>query len=255
MREIPAWLGLNTCNDPKLELLAETIGLWLQDIKREEPPRWLVLLGHSGTGKTMCARRLWKWIVKHKPFNPIHTEYVPYFVHWPTFVKEQLREQEYGAYRDMARWPFLVLDDIGAERDATGFSTEHLTSLLNHREFRWTIITSNLLLKEWDSVDARIADRLLRHNSRIVEITAESYQDRPAAQTATALAAPKNDPQDVESNPPVPSHYKTIKAVCRACGKRLVLPYDPTCPMEQVFKLATVAVCNECHDRHVRMTR
>ena len=46
---------------------------------------------------------------------------------------DRLRAGEsYGTYNDMKRWPYLVLDDIGAERDPSGFSAEKLTTLLGY---------------------------------------------------------------------------------------------------------------------------
>lgn len=158
--------------------MVEAVGGWIQSIKRDEMPHWLVILGHSGTGKTHCAKQLWWWILEARPYNPMSANYLPRLIHWPTLVQQQLREQCFGEYHDMMRWPYLILDDIGAERDGTGFATEQLTTLLTQREGHWTVVTSNLMVDQWSKIDHRIADRLIRGGNRVVEVTAKSYSQR-----------------------------------------------------------------------------
>jgi DNA replication protein DnaC len=69
---------------------------------------------------------------------------------------------------DMGSWPLLVIDDIGAERDQTGFASEKLNMLLGMRVGKWTVITSNLLLKALSKVDDRIASRMFRERGNLV---------------------------------------------------------------------------------------
>lgn len=107
-----------------------------------------------------------------------HTDYCPRFINWPKFVQEKLRSQEFGEYNDMRRWRVLVLDDIGAERDNTGFATEYLCSLLNSRLGRWTIITSNLGMSELETVDTRIPSRMIRGGSVVVQLTCPDFNTR-----------------------------------------------------------------------------
>ena len=75
-------------------------------------------------------------------------------------------------------WPYLFLDDVGAERDTTGFASEQLCTLLGTREGKWTMITSNLSVAEFASLDTRIASRMFRGGSKAIEIDAKDYSTR-----------------------------------------------------------------------------
>ena len=75
-------------------------------------------------------------------------------------------------------WPVLFLDDIGAERDTTGFASEQLNTLIGARSDRWTILTSNLSLENLGSIDPRIADRIIRRPNIFVEVNTKSHSLR-----------------------------------------------------------------------------
>lgn len=82
-------------------------------------------------------------------------------------------------FKELAAWPILFLDDIGAERDKTGFSSEQLCALLGQRAKKWTILTSNLSLENLGEVDPRISDRVIRENgNEYVDIDVVSYAIR-----------------------------------------------------------------------------
>jgi len=78
----------------------------------------------------------------------------------------------------MRIWPVLFLDDIGADRDTTGFSTEQLNQLLGCREGKWTILTSNKSLENLAEVEPRIADRMIRPPNLFIDVNTESYSVR-----------------------------------------------------------------------------
>ena len=184
-----AWLGLNTFGDPELIKLVEGSMRWARGCKAGNSPRWLVLLGNNGTGKTAVAHKLWNWIKSWPPTINHQGHYCqphtglnmnPRFIHWPRFAKEELQCQEYGTYNEMMRWPFLILDEVGGERDSTGHVTECLSTLLNARVRHWTIITSNKTLAEMESIDRRISSRILRDDSVIIDVKAMDYSVRMA---------------------------------------------------------------------------
>jgi DNA replication protein DnaC len=75
-------------------------------------------------------------------------------------------------------WPVLFLDDIGAERDSTGFASENLNTLIGCRANRWTIITSNLMLEQLAAIDPRISDRMIRKPNIVVEVNTVSHSLR-----------------------------------------------------------------------------
>ena len=107
-------------------------------------------------------------------------DYIPHFVCWPEFVDAMRERVSQGLplekYRDMAKWPLLCLDDIGAERDTTGFASEKLNGLLTQRVGRWTILTSNLNLEQIAQIEPRIASRIVREAGNLfVELDTMDY--------------------------------------------------------------------------------
>lgn len=167
------WLGVQTHQDPQLEQLVEACGLFGQAFKYREQPRWLSILGASGTGKTHCARKLWNRLARG--FDWSKRKFVHCEVYWPKFVSELRGGEAYERFNDMADWPVLFLDDIGAERDTTGFSSEQLNLLLGARMDKWTLVTSNLFLEQVGGIEPRIADRMIRQPNICVEVNTKSY--------------------------------------------------------------------------------
>lgn len=151
---------------------------WATAFARGGEPRWLTLLGPSGVGKTHCAGRLWKRAAQLSDWT--RCQYVHREIYWPGLVQRLRAGEAFGERSDMARWPVLFLDDVGAERDTSGFATEELCVLLGQRERRWTLITSNLDLREFQKLDARIADRLVRGKNICVAVRTKSYAARKA---------------------------------------------------------------------------
>lgn len=145
-------------------------------------PRWLSMLGTSGAGKTMLAKMI---VADARAFCETH----PYlegaqrirhvkFVNWPK-AAEQLRGGDYGALEGAASAWLTVIDDIGAEHDArSSFIPSKLYDLLNDRLGRWTVITSNRGLADLATMDARIASRMRREYSDIVEVKVPDFFSR-----------------------------------------------------------------------------
>lgn len=157
-------------------------------------PIWLTLAGRSGCGKTMLAREVFKWVQTYlrcyrASISGNHAVEVP--ADWPgttiwqsrqlDFIEAQtfattLRRQGYGILDDLVRSHFLVIDDMGAERDPSGFITEQWTQLLNRRLGKWTLITTNLYGDHLsESHDERIADRMTRDGNMLIESKATSF--------------------------------------------------------------------------------
>ena len=89
--------------------------------------------------------------------------------HWLTLsgvkILDMADEWKGGVWRnqfDEDAW-LLVIDDLGVERDTSGFIKDRLFTLLEKRLNKWTLITTNLKLKTiQDSYDVRIASRIIR---------------------------------------------------------------------------------------------
>lgn len=184
MKELPlnivdwaAWLKLETLNDQELEKLVATCARWARRLKLHQSPAWVSLIGKTGTGKTHCAERLWYFAEQRFHWHTMQFCHAP--VYWPKFVSELRAGEAFNMLRDMIQWPVLLLDDIGAERDTTGFAAEQLNMLLGSRLRKWTIITSNLTLEQLAGIDPRISDRIIREpGNEYIELTTQSYAVR-----------------------------------------------------------------------------
>jgi DNA replication protein DnaC len=155
------------------EMVAKCAG-WVRSVKANASPRWLSIVGNSGTGKTHCAKRLFK-LVNASQSAYAECEFFPRFIHWPMFVDELRSGNRYEEVRDMTKWPFLFLDDILAERDPSGFAIDKLNTLLGCRHNKWTVLTSNMRLSEISKTEARIADRMVRNGGIVCDVKCMSY--------------------------------------------------------------------------------
>lgn len=176
MQKFAAWLRFQTLGDPQLEQAAGCAAHWAAAFKRKHPPCWLSLVGRSGTGKTHIIQRLFDW--SNGQFDTHKLEWSPVVVYWPRFVQRLRSGEAFRERDDMLRWPVLALDDVGSERDPTGFASEELNTMLGCRQGKWTLITSNLDLDGIAKIDERIADRLIRGDNICTEINAVSYSTR-----------------------------------------------------------------------------
>jgi DNA replication protein DnaC len=156
--------------------MARLCGDFARAFKANETPRWIALLGKSGTGKTHCGRRLWNHLSARLSWQSC--QFVHGETYWPNFVSRLRSGNSYDLLQDMVNWPVLFLDDICSERDTTGFSSEQLNMLLGSRENKWTIITGNITLSDIAKLDARIADRMIRKPNLFIELNTKSYSLR-----------------------------------------------------------------------------
>lgn len=171
-------LSFETLGDPKLETALRAANDWLSSFARRTPPKWLSLLGHSGTGKTYLARQLWRK-ASHSA-NWSQCGYIQKAIYWPEFVQDLKRGDSYGLRDDMRKWPVLFLDDVLAERDPSGFATDELASLLGCRVGKWTIVTSNLGLDAIAKIETRIASRMIRDGNVAVRLDTQDFATRKA---------------------------------------------------------------------------
>ena len=170
------WLRVVTFGDPELKKLVQACWDWQQAFEEKRPARWLALVGQSGTGKTHCAERLWDWA--HKQGGFARAEFIPKKIVWPTFVQRLRAGNGYEMRDDFKRWPVLLLDDVGSERDPSGFATEELVTLLLARMGKWTLITSNKTPEALRALDERIYSRLIRGQNICVGIKTKDFSER-----------------------------------------------------------------------------
>lgn len=168
---------------PQITELVAACARFTTAMKCRLRPRWLSMLGRSGTGKTHCQNVIFS--KSRSRFNTEALSYIPHVIYWPAYVEEMRERTREGSglakFLEMSRWPLLALDDIGAERDTTGFASEKLNMLLGQRVGKWTILTSNLDLEGIAKVDSRIASRMQREpGNELIVLTCKSYAERQA---------------------------------------------------------------------------
>lgn len=154
---------------------------------RYQPAHWLTLLGPPATGKTMLARLCCRFFSQYldcfrdERANPeLEVRYRRGgFKAWGNVMRDMI-EGDYSGLRDLRDDWFVCLDDIGAEYSRQReLSASKLYEVLNAREGLFTIITANLTLQQInEQMDARIASRLLRHGSLVVDVTARDFNLR-----------------------------------------------------------------------------
>lgn len=168
-------LNFQTHNDPELIGMLNAATEFTAAMKLRTNPHWLSLVGKSGTGKTHLAKGLRAYAEFSQLRNhPTLTNGVR-FVYWPKAL-DAIRGGDYGLADTIAQLNFVVLDDIGAERDPSGFAADKLSRILGERANKWTVITSNLSLAEiGERIDVRVVSRLIRGSNVVVESNAMDY--------------------------------------------------------------------------------
>jgi len=84
---------------------------------------------------------------------------------------DRFKGGEWSLIEDLINATVLIIDDLGAEYDPSGMGVEKLCQILSRREFRWTLITTNIAPNDWPlKLDGRVASRLVR-NSTLVDLS------------------------------------------------------------------------------------
>jgi DNA replication protein DnaC len=165
---------------------------FIADIVNGAEPRWLVLVGESGCGKTYLAERIVAWLkiygrgvytrererLKRNGVSSfwLYAQAGPFMCRWSRLLG-QLRSGEYHRLDVAAEDWFKAIDDLGtdalgADGEATQFAVSKMGDLLDRRLRKWTVITTNFSRKQIaEKFDVRIASRLMRHGSVIVDAT------------------------------------------------------------------------------------
>lgn len=182
------FIDFDTSGDPQLREMLEASEQFVRDIYHDNQPRhWLSLLGNSGVGKTMLARAILRWAHKHQenkkdPTYDLTVE-VKYrecgMLKWSQCCNYMING-DYGWLPQAKRDWLLVIDDIGVEYDKVrALANSKLYEILEARRGRWTVITANMSLEQVGTkVDPRVASRLLRDESVVIEVEALDYAVR-----------------------------------------------------------------------------
>jgi DNA replication protein DnaC len=163
-----------TFNDPVLVSAYKAAQALLADWAQLPPVkrprgRWLSFWGSSGTGKTFLSRLLYgAWVAYY--IEP-STGGVAYrdkqFTHWPTLIR-RLRSGGVNISRELdclIELPLLVIDEVGATNDPSGFVADVLCQVVSGRLGHPTLWTGNITLSSLRDIDERIASRMVREDT------------------------------------------------------------------------------------------
>lgn len=181
----PEWASrfkFDTFGDPKLEAMVQAAAMFhMESSIKGAHPRWLTFCGPSGTGKTHLASALFKSLEQRFSYHPslicgadTHT--------WQRLLSKLRQGDSYDLMDNIRDANLYFLDDFGTERP-TEFALEKLYEIIEARNRKWTILTSNLSVQQIaKTVDTRISSRLIRNNSIVVEVDAPDYSLRTKPQ-------------------------------------------------------------------------
>lgn len=179
--------SFSTLNDPNLKQMLDGAKRFCADMMRGENPHWLSFLGSTGAGKTHLAKQINSFFLRHLEGRLIPNQNLTRtqhrmrggFVSWRR-QSERLRNGDYDAMRGIREDYFVVLDDIGSEYKAkSDFITAKLDEIIDSRLGKWTVITANLSLEQIsEHLDVRIASRLLRGGSEVIDVDVPDYNLR-----------------------------------------------------------------------------
>lgn len=151
-------------------------------------PKWLTLAGVNGCGKTMLARQLFTYVARNYPHatgpriagHGFLSSRRPEVV-WIDEVRfvQRCKSGEYDLPEYLGEDWLVVVDDLGASRDKSGYAGEMLFKLCNARIDKFTVFTTNLALDQIGTqIDPRIMSRLIRDGNKFCHIKAGDYAVR-----------------------------------------------------------------------------
>lgn len=167
------WLKME-CKHPQLKVLEEAVYDFCAGYAKSPSRGYrMVIYGNNGAGKSHAAKAIHGWANRMAINLPLVNDDVGVrlatseFHNWPTVV-DRLKGGEWELIEQMMPVNLLVLDDLGAEHDPSKMGIEKLYLLLERREQKWTVITTNVGPLAWEGrFEKRIASRFLRNCKHI----------------------------------------------------------------------------------------
>jgi DNA replication protein DnaC len=138
----------------------------------------LVIYGNNGAGKSHTAKAIHRWagaVAMNLPLvnseeNDSMSLATSAFVNWGRTV-DRLKAGEWELIDNLLPANLLVIDDLGAEHDPSKVGMSKLYQILERREWKWTVITTNTTPDRWEEkFERRVASRLLR-NTVLIDVS------------------------------------------------------------------------------------
>lgn len=151
---------------------------YIEDIYAGKQPYWLTFWGRNGrgngTGKTFISRLIADAVRgRFSTMPPVK------FTHWPSLCdRMQAHEDTAGTFSFAEGAGLLIIDDIGAEHQTPAMLSK-LCRMTDVRLRKWTILTTNLSLNDWQERDSRISSRMSRDGNRHLCCETKDYALRP----------------------------------------------------------------------------
>jgi len=195
----------------------------------------LLFVGHSGVGKTHIAIAILRAVVEKTKTNALFCETGKLLTSIKNSYDPVVRMSTSSLLQPVMEAPFLVLDDLGAERP-TDWVEETMNLIVNTRysERRMTLFTSNYAdvpdIDDPNSLLCRIGFRMrsrLQEMCKTVEIDAADFRDEHKPEHATdedllTLWKLKKRPKDLptRANRSAKAHVRDGKADLKWPGGR-----------------------------------
>jgi len=169
----------DTQGDPEREKLLEAAMGMANAIGNGGTPYSLTLLGPSGIGKTHLAKALYQWAkIKMPNFRDENGIWQMRSISYLESMSAcgRFLGGEWNLPSLMEQDEFLVIDDLGTERDPKLTWRGEVQHVVSRRLGRgWTVLTSNLTYSQLTEYDARLASRLIREGGKVVMSKADDY--------------------------------------------------------------------------------
>jgi len=194
--KITGWQADFDPYEPSLAEAKAACERFVADMERGGDPYWLTLQGTFGCGKTYLLQQVFQQAKRINPGNPANNPIWPpdalqswgegvntYTSSRPYALRldeggmvSRMRNGDHDYPRRLRDDFFVAFDELGIARDPTNYVAEAVATLAEMRLNRWTMIATNLSLEEIaERMDARISSRIVRHNHKLVSITAGDY--------------------------------------------------------------------------------
>lgn len=173
-----------TLGDPQLERMKRAGAHFLADMAQGQSPRWLTLLGTSGAGKTFLADLILKAVKRHGlskskvTLTGILLEGAARMI-FEVDLEDMLQRREWGRFGDICNARFALIDEIMGDLVPSHINSPKLASMAERRLGKWTVWTANVGLQAIkERRDARVATRMLRGRSEVVDVKVVDFNLR-----------------------------------------------------------------------------